>query len=196
MNRRTFLATALFAVAASRTAIATTPVATPETATRAFETIDPATADPERILARVDRLMATSPPFPATIDELVELGHFEYFGAIRGEYWVGEFEAVPAPDDLPSPAMVVDFDSSAGITGFREEHTLGMVDSNGFRWTFQATGGDRDERIRIVVALARLTRERLSGGTPSSTPAALENLLPAPDDFPLPVRLSEEPQAR
>lgn len=195
MNRRTFLAATLVAIAAPRTALAGTPVAAPPFAMRVFEAIDPAATDPERIVARVDRLAIASPPFPANLDELVELGHFEYFGAIRGEYWVGEFETVQAPADLPSPAMFVDFDSSAGVAGFRQEHTLGMFESGGLRWTIQATDGERPRRIRVVTNLALRLEERRAGGTPTPSATSLENLLPTEADFPFPVKPTEAPSS-
>ncbi len=195
MHRRTFLATALLAVAAPRAAIATTPGVAPAFATRGFKAIDPSPTDPEQILARVDRLSESSPPFPSNLDALVELGHFDYFGAIRGEYWVGEFETVQAPADLPSPAMFVDFDSSAGVAGFRQEHTLGMFESGGLRWTVQATDGERPRRIRVVTDLALLLEERRAGGTPTPSATSLENLLPTEADFPFPVKPTEAPSS-
>ncbi len=196
MNRRTFLAITLAAIAAPRSTLAVTPVAAPPFAMRVFEAIDPAATDPERIVARVDRLTAASPPFPANLDELVELGHFEYFGALRGEYWVGAFEAVPAPDGLPSTALFVDFDSSAGVAAFRQEHTLGMVEDTGLRWTIQATDGARDDRIRLVTGLAQVLVDRQPGGTPAPSNGAPWSLLPEASDIPFPVWVTEGSPSR
>lgn len=192
MNRRAFLVASLLALAAPRSARAVTPVAAPAFATRAFEAIDPAPVDPETIVARVDRLTDASPPFPSSLDDLVELGHFEYLGAMRGEYYVGQLEAVPAPDGLAQPALFADFASTAGVAAFRQEHTLGMVEAGGFRWTIQATGGDASERIALVTDLALLLAERRPGGTPAPAVNELSSLLPEADDFPFPVRIAEE----
>ncbi len=192
MNRRAFLAASLLALAAPRSARAVTPVAAPAFATRAFEAIDPAPDDPETIVARVDRLTDATPPFPWSLDELVELGHFEYLGAMRGEYYVGQVEAVPAPDGLAQPALFADFASTAGVAAFRQEHTLGMVESSGLRWTLQATGGAREARIQLISDLALLLAERRPGGTPAPAVDELSSLLPEADDFPFPVRIAEE----
>jgi hypothetical protein len=188
MNRRAFLAASLLALAAPRATLAVTPVAAPVFAIRAFEAIDPAPGDPETIVARVDRLIDASPPFPADPGALIELGHFEYLGAMRGEYAVGTVEALPTPDDLPEPALFADFVSTAGVVGFRQEHTLGMVDTDRFRWTVQATGGARDTRARIVTDLALLLVERRPGGTPAPAGDELWRLLPGEGDLPFRAR--------
>lgn len=198
MNRRTFLAATLLALATPRAALAITPVPRSDVAVRAFETIDPTPDDPVRAIARVDRLVAASPSFPTTVDELIELGHFEYLGAMRGEYYVGEERAVPAPDDLELPGLFVTFASSAGIAAYREEHTLGMVENDRFRWTIQATGGDVAARNDLVTGLALLVADREPDGTPETTgddgrhTGGLWALLPVPGDFPFEVRIAEE----
>jgi hypothetical protein len=196
MNRRAFLAASLLALAGPRSTLAVTPVAAPAFATRVFEAIEPAPADPERIVARIDRLTDASPPFPSNLDELIELGHFEYLGAMRGEYYVGEVEAVSAPDGLAHPAQFADFVSTAGVAAFRQEHTLGMVEADSFRWTLQATGGSRKARIQLVTDLALLLAERRPGGTPAPVGDALTALLPVPQEFAFPVRVTEESPAR
>jgi hypothetical protein len=198
MNRRTFLAATLFALAAPRGAAAVTPVARTDHAIRAFETVDPAPNEPERAVVRVDRIDEGLPPFPTTIDELIELGHFVYLGAMRGEYYIGEQAAIPAPDDLAQPALFAAFISSAGIAAFREEHTLGMVQRDHLRWTIQATGGAGTARKDLVTGLALLLAGRRPDGTPVATgddghlTGGLWDLLPAPGDFPFEVRVTEE----
>jgi hypothetical protein len=109
---------------------------------------------------------------------------------MRGEYYVGEVDAVPAPDGLAQTALFADFVSSAGVVGYRQEHTLGMFENEGLRWTLQATGGSRKARIQLVTDLALLLAERRPGGTPAPAGDALTALLPSADDFPFPVHVA------
>lgn len=192
MHRRAFLIGSLLALAAPRGTLAVTPVTAPRFAMRAFAALDPDLAHLEHIVARVDRLTEVSPRFPSNLDELIELGHFVYLGAMRGEYYVGEADAVPAPEGLPDSAVFADFVSRAGVAAFRQEHTLGMVESGSFRWTLQATGGSPEARIRLVTDLALLLVDRHSIATSSPRVDTLSDLLPTPEDIPFPVCVTEE----
>ncbi len=181
-----------------RAALAITPVALSRDATRSFETVDPAPSEPTRAVARVDRLVEGSPPFPKTIDELIELGHFEYLGAMRGEYYVGEEKALPTPEELDPHTVFTTFISTAGVAAFREEHTLGMMETDRFRWTIQTTGGGGATRNDLVTGLALLLADRKPDCNPEAAvdedhhTGGLWDLLPLPGDFPSEVRILEE----